>query len=474
MPAPRRALALIVALTLLAAPAARAQGAPGPQLIAARADDAGVELLLSCPPGAPEGFQISLDGGPALAAASAPVALAPALAIVVGRGPGLGLAGTPASRSADDALGQIDALLARLPAGGAVTAISYAEGGAALLAPLRADPAGARAALAVALQAPAARPPAPPALGQALDLARAQLLAAPAGPAAVVILAADSPGPIAAPAPTAPAVLTVVGLSADAEEGLRAAATALGGDYLPYHSPDLAALPALLDALAGRYAALGAPGAGLRVSRPLAGIAPGRHQVAASGCGGQAEAWLEIAAPTAPGPASLAGAGLGGVALGLAAAALAGRLRRRSARSGAAPAAGRAATAPYQRLDGSPTERGPRLLSGPAAPRYRLIIWDGDRRTGHELRERQCVIGRDPGCDLPIDNRWLSALHARLTISGEQISLTDLDSSNGTTLGSGGPRLAAHQPATLHEGDEIWLGPEVRAVLRRAEGEERT
>jgi pSer/pThr/pTyr-binding forkhead associated (FHA) protein len=79
------------------------------------------------------------------------------------------------------------------------------------------------------------------------------------------------------------------------------------------------------------------------------------------------------------------------------------------------------------------------------------------------------VIGRDPGCDFQIDGPSVSALHARLTLAGDRVTLADLDSASGTSLGPGGPQLPAHQPTEIHEGDEIWIGPEVRIALRRTD-----
>jgi S-DNA-T family DNA segregation ATPase FtsK/SpoIIIE len=79
------------------------------------------------------------------------------------------------------------------------------------------------------------------------------------------------------------------------------------------------------------------------------------------------------------------------------------------------------------------------------------------------------VIGRDPGCDLQIDDPLVSGLHARVSLAGGQVTLADLDSDSGTSLGLGRPRLPAHQPAEIREGDEFWLGPEVRVALRQAD-----
>ncbi|MBX0330377.1 FHA domain-containing protein, partial [Oscillochloris sp. ZM17-4] len=124
---------------------------------------------------------------------------------------------------------------------------------------------------------------------------------------------------------------------------------------------------------------------------------------------------------------------------------------------------------PPGRGEDAETERGARRRRDAAQPAYRLVAWAGERRITHELRERQCVIGRDPGCDLQIDGPSVSNLHARLTLAGGQITLADLGSAGGTSLGPGGPRLPAHRPTELQDGDEFWIGPEVRVALRRAD-----
>jgi len=70
------------------------------------------------------------------------------------------------------------------------------------------------------------------------------------------------------------------------------------------------------------------------------------------------------------------------------------------------------------------------------------------------LGEDEVVIGRSPYCSLVLDQDTLSRLHATLQIAGEDVELTDLESSNGTFLN--GERIGA--PVTVKPGDEIRLG----------------
>ena len=44
------------------------------------------------------------------------------------------------------------------------------------------------------------------------------------------------------------------------------------------------------------------------------------------------------------------------------------------------------------------------------------------------------TIGRDPGCDLVIDNAGISRLHATIEVIGDSFVLRDCDSQNGLTL----------------------------------------
>jgi pSer/pThr/pTyr-binding forkhead associated (FHA) protein len=60
------------------------------------------------------------------------------------------------------------------------------------------------------------------------------------------------------------------------------------------------------------------------------------------------------------------------------------------------------------------------------------------------------VIGRDPACDLTIDDNLLSRRHARLLLEGDCLKVIDLGSANGTFLN--GEKI---QDAVAHPGDEL-------------------
>jgi putative serine protease PepD len=79
-----------------------------------------------------------------------------------------------------------------------------------------------------------------------------------------------------------------------------------------------------------------------------------------------------------------------------------------------------------------------------------LVRSDGQRfAVTHSLR-----LGRDPGCDLVLDDRSASHQHARIDLAAGQASVVDLGSSNGTWVN--GQRISA--PHLLKQGDHLQVG----------------
>ena len=64
------------------------------------------------------------------------------------------------------------------------------------------------------------------------------------------------------------------------------------------------------------------------------------------------------------------------------------------------------------------------------------------------------TIGREPGCTVCINDASVSRGHARITISGEDAMLEDLNSKNGTSVMS----EAIKAPTRLNDGDEVEFG----------------
>jgi hypothetical protein len=82
-----------------------------------------------------------------------------------------------------------------------------------------------------------------------------------------------------------------------------------------------------------------------------------------------------------------------------------------------------------------------------------LIMLDGD----------SAVIGRDPDCDVVLDNIFVSRFHARLRADNGEYELTDLDSRNGIEID--GQPVAGR--AVLTGGSAFTIGPfELRIVER--------
>jgi uncharacterized RDD family membrane protein YckC len=93
-----------------------------------------------------------------------------------------------------------------------------------------------------------------------------------------------------------------------------------------------------------------------------------------------------------------------------------------------------------------------------AAERWYLEL--GERRV--ELGNGELVIGRDPGCELVLDDATVSRSHALLSVDAERVTLQDLESSNGSFVN--GQRL--HGERELTAGDRLRLG-RIRLYLAR-------
>jgi pSer/pThr/pTyr-binding forkhead associated (FHA) protein len=69
------------------------------------------------------------------------------------------------------------------------------------------------------------------------------------------------------------------------------------------------------------------------------------------------------------------------------------------------------------------------------------------------LERRTITIGRGPDCEIVLDDRQVSRLHARISWQGDHYEIEDLNSKNGTHLN--GRDLTGAQP--LRDGDEIQI-----------------
>jgi len=82
---------------------------------------------------------------------------------------------------------------------------------------------------------------------------------------------------------------------------------------------------------------------------------------------------------------------------------------------------------------------------------YKLIGVGGKIR-GEEfiLEDGKQVLGRDPGCDIVLDELGISKQHVQFTANGQAVFLEDLESSNGTFVNE---KLTKKK--TLANGDKI-------------------
>lgn len=88
-------------------------------------------------------------------------------------------------------------------------------------------------------------------------------------------------------------------------------------------------------------------------------------------------------------------------------------------------------------------------------PAIRLSVQIRDHRpVSYTFSQPQISLGRDPACDIPLDEETVSVRHARLAYHHGQWWLEDLDSTNGTTLN----KLGLNTAIVLANGDEISCG----------------
>jgi len=68
--------------------------------------------------------------------------------------------------------------------------------------------------------------------------------------------------------------------------------------------------------------------------------------------------------------------------------------------------------------------------------------------------QAEIILGRDPGCDIPLSDDTISTRHAQLTYHHNQWWLEDLASTNGTILNG----TQVNMPTVITSGDEIKCG----------------
>ena len=95
------------------------------------------------------------------------------------------------------------------------------------------------------------------------------------------------------------------------------------------------------------------------------------------------------------------------------------------------------------------------LLANRRVPGISLIIQYGDESpVVKSFTQPEIIVGRDPGCDIPLTDNTVSTRHAQLTYHHGQWWLGDLTSTNGTALNN----IILSMPTVLTSGDEIRCG----------------
>lgn len=92
-------------------------------------------------------------------------------------------------------------------------------------------------------------------------------------------------------------------------------------------------------------------------------------------------------------------------------------------------------------------------------PPGHVVVVEGDAQKGKTFEiADELTIGRSDKCRIPLEDTYVSQMHARLFGRGERVMVEDLGSTNGTYVN--GRRINA--PAEVHRGDRIKIG---KAVL---------
>jgi predicted component of type VI protein secretion system len=94
------------------------------------------------------------------------------------------------------------------------------------------------------------------------------------------------------------------------------------------------------------------------------------------------------------------------------------------------------------------------LLAARRIPKITLVSQFGDESISSDFVVPELVLGRDQTCDLILDEKTVSAEHARLSYHHGNWWVEDLHSRNGTFLNL---ELLAAQ-AVLTSGDELQVG----------------
>ena len=122
--------------------------------------------------------------------------------------------------------------------------------------------------------------------------------------------------------------------------------------------------------------------------------------------------------------------------------------------SGAPPAAAAPALAPRSQRSWGGGSRG--AANGRAGGRLRVLEPADSKGQTYELAD-ELTVGRAGGCQITLDDTYVSQLHARVFRREGQLYVEDLGSTNGTYLN----RKKVTAPIAIRKGDRLQIGKTV-------------
>ncbi|MGI8312947.1 FHA domain-containing protein [Saccharopolyspora hattusasensis] len=111
------------------------------------------------------------------------------------------------------------------------------------------------------------------------------------------------------------------------------------------------------------------------------------------------------------------------------------------------------ATRPSAEIPESVNIRHPSREPSPCVSAAQLIYTRGPGAGTGVAVEPPCMLGRDRGCDVVLDDPTVSRFHAEVLLIGDRYVLADVGSLNGTYV-NGRPV----DRAELADGDTVWIG----------------
>lgn len=92
-----------------------------------------------------------------------------------------------------------------------------------------------------------------------------------------------------------------------------------------------------------------------------------------------------------------------------------------------------------------------------------LLVWQEGELIKNQwiLNRTPMAIGRSPECEVHLDVRWVSRIHAHIRMEGTHYTLEDAGSKNGVFIN--GQRVTGSRP--LEDGDRIQLAPGLELIF---------